>query len=265
MTNRRLHTIEGLLLLCLIGVLAGLLGCGETPLPEMEGMVGIPAGKFIMGTDEGDVDEVPAHEVHLDAYYIGTYEVTNKEYREFVEDAGYRAPKGWENDRFSQPESPVVGVSWIDATKYCEWLSSKKGANYRLPTEAEWEKAARGTKGQIYPWGDFWDPVRCKWGSEEEGHLRHTVAAGSFESGKSPYGAHDMAGNAWEWCSDWYDPGYYKFSDKKDPQGALTGDQKVVRGGCWNDNSRYCRAVDRWPVEMTYNDIYVGFRVCRSK
>ncbi|HNT35566.1 MAG TPA: formylglycine-generating enzyme family protein [bacterium] len=254
---------SGIVVVTLLGVV--LCGCGSPEPLSIEGMVFIPAGSFIMGNDDGDPDEIPAHKVRLHSYYIAEHEVTNEQYGTFVKATGYRPPKGWEHPGFSDPKAPVAGVSWIDAVKYCQWLAQETERPYRLPTEAEWEKAARGTREFVFPWGDFWDPSRCNWGSEPVGYMRHTVPVGSFESGKSPYGVYDMAGNVWEWCWDWYDPGYYQFSDKVSPQGAFTGTQKVARGGCWNDNSRYCRTTDRWPVEMTCRELYVGFRVCLSK
>lgn len=240
------------------------LGCrGEDSAEKLipENMVFIPAGAFIMGNNDGDPDEIPAHKVYLDEYYIGKYEVTVDEYGRFLDATGYRQPTNW-MDAKVESHWPVSGVSWIDAGKYCEWLSEETGLQYRLPTEAEWEKAARGEEGYIYPWGDFWDPSRCN--SLMTFETRFLRPIGSFPIGVSSYGVHDMAGNVWEWCSDWYDPLYFNYSKERNPEGPFDGQLKVARGGCWNDNSRYCRSTDRWPVEMTFREPYVGFRVCLS-
>ena len=237
-------------------------GCGPSPMREINGLVGVPAGSFAMGNNDGDPDEMPVHEVYLDSYYIGKYEVTNAEYHTFTEDTGYRRPGSWQNGQYGEPNAPVVGVTWIESVEYCRWLRERTKMPYRLPTEAEWEKAARGPESYIYPWGDFWDPNRCN--SSQFCAQRSIRQVGLFETGKSHYGAYDMAGNIWEWCSDWYAPDYYQYSPHNNPAGATNGKQKVARGGCWNDNSRYCRSTDRWPLSVTFDEPYVGFRVCVS-
>jgi formylglycine-generating enzyme required for sulfatase activity len=208
-------------------------------------MLLIPAGEFLMGSTEAEIDryeaeaeesnarrwftdEAPQHTVYLDAYYIDRYEVTNAQYRKFVEEAVYREPRYWDSGgrrhRFELPDQPVIGVSWDDAVAYAEW------AGKRLPTEAEWEKAARGTDGRRYPWGDVFDSDQCN------AHLRRSLGTqpvGSYPSGASPYGLLDMAGNVWEWCADWYGSDYYTKSPYKNPQGPQTGDERVLRGGAW--------------------------------
>ena len=185
-------------------------------------MIPIPAGEFVMGSNKGENDDKPAHTVHLDAYEIGKYPVTVAQYRKFCTATGREMPDApdwaWENDH------PMVYVTWFDAEAYCRW------AGGRLPTEAEWEKAARGTDGRTYPWGDTWDKNKC---ANRQLGLTSTVRVGSYPAGASPYGCMDMAGNVWEWCADWYDEDYYKTSPSGNPEGPSSGDSRVLRGGCW--------------------------------
>lgn len=209
-------------------------------------MVRIPAGKFLMGTKDEDwksgftsmyIREKPQHEVELSEYFIGKYPVTNHEYQVFIKDTKYRLPEGWENVQYpvGKGDHPVVYVSWIDAQAYCKWLSQKTGKQYQLPSEAEWEKAARGTDCRMFPWGDDYDEKKANVlisGSSE------TTPVGKFSKagGDSPYGCADMAGNVWEWCNDWFDEyEYEKRSGKevKDPLGPENGHEKVLRGGSW--------------------------------
>jgi formylglycine-generating enzyme required for sulfatase activity len=207
-------------------------GCQKAP----KDMVLVPGGEFIMGTDETDpdekaaeygigkpwlIDEHPAHKVNLPAYYIDKYEVTNARYKQFVEATGRKAPADWSNGQIPQGRSlyPVEMVNWDDAAAFCRWDGK------RLPTEAEWEKAARGTDGRIYPWGNEFDPKKANVGGSAGG----TVAVGSYESGKSPYGVHDLIGNVWEWTSDWYE-GYKGSTYKSNDYGNKF---KVIRGNSW--------------------------------
>ena len=214
----------------------------------------IPAGEFQMGSEEDD--EKPIHTVYLDAFYIDKYEVTNAQYRLFVEATGHREPEGygyidgkwvdgfkpWQDSNFNGDKHPVVCVSWEDAKAYCHW------AGKRLPTEAEWEKAARvGLLGKKYPWGDerapgelvgnFSDKTtetafvsRNYIPSYNDGYI-YTSPVGSFKP--NGYGLYDMAGNVWECCSDWYDKNYYSNSPIKNPKGADSGVYRVLRGGSW--------------------------------
>jgi formylglycine-generating enzyme required for sulfatase activity len=185
-------------------------------------MIIIPEGEFIMGISNDQVWELynreeewaiewyerdlfrveqPQHRLHLPAYEIGKYPVTNAEYHLFIWNTGYRVPKGWIGFRHpeSQENHPVVGVSKIDALAYCEWLSGETGIKYRLPTEAEWEKAARGDDDRLYPWGSDFDPWRC---NTSDSGKRSTTPVGEYApSGDSPWGLCDMAGNVWEWTA----------------------------------------------------------------
>ncbi|MFQ5597940.1 MAG: formylglycine-generating enzyme family protein [Nitrospiria bacterium] len=200
-------------------------------------MVAIPAGEFIMGTDAVDdsllaaehgivkpwfVDEGPAHKVYLPLYYIDKNEVTNAEYAQFLKKTNHAAPPYWENEAYpeGQDQLPVVMVKWEDAQQYCH---SKGG---RLPSEAEWEKAAKGADGRMYPWGETFDIKKANIG----GLTGNLQTVGSYDSGISPYGTLDMIGNAWEWTADWYRayPGSTYKSDKFGQR------LKVIRGNSWS-------------------------------
>ncbi len=200
-------------------------------------MIFIPAGKFRMGTNGGYADEKPEHELFIEGFYIYKYEVTVGQYRKFLEDP---AGKGHEpdppygqympSDYFTNPKYenyPVINVSFEDATAYCRW------ARTRLPTEAEWEKAARGIEGLTYPWGAAWDEKKANWDDEslefQSDGFRFTAPVGSFPAGASPYGLLDMAGNVWEWVDSWYQP--YPGNDTRDADYGRA--YKVVRGGSW--------------------------------
>ena len=189
-------------------------------------MILIPADSFTMGSESGNRDEQPTHAVFLDAFSIDQFEVTNAQYWEFLEATRRRPPKYWGDPRFNRPDQPVVGVTWMDARDYCRW------AEKRLPTEAEWEKAARGTDGRRFPWGT--EPpngFRANFRNE----TGHPVEVGSYEDGLSFYGVHDMAGNISEWVRDWYDRAYYSVSPDENPRGPSKGSFRVIRGGSWRD------------------------------
>jgi serine/threonine-protein kinase len=202
-------------------------------------MILIPAGEFLMGSPagKGNNDEHPQHKVYLDAFYICKYQVTNGQFAKFVKETGYKAEGDWKKYAKSGREThPVVNVTWNDASAYCRW------AGGALPTEAQWEKAARGTDGRDYPWGNTWDGNRCNWdkgpkvsGMANISNGRGTAPVGSFPSGVSPCGVHDMAGNVWEWCRDWYDENYYKSSPSRNPLGPSIGVFRVLRGGAWSN------------------------------
>ncbi len=209
-------------------------------------MLLVPAGWFLMGTSETDAiklqakygvsrdyfgREMPQHRVYLDAFYIGETLVTNAEYKRFL-DANSRVAipddwdKTWRTFPAGKADHPVAYVSWQDIGEYASWVGG------RLPTEAEWEKAARGTDGRWYPWGNtFPDETRCNFDDPSRGT---TPVARYAPRGNSPYGVMDMAGNVWEWCADWYEGGYYKYSPNENPKGPLSGNYRVVRGGAFS-------------------------------
>lgn len=223
-------------------------------------LVLVPAGPFMMGSENGGDDEKPVHEVHLDACYIGKHPVTNAQYGDFLEATGHDEPEGCGSE-FSGPDRPVVGVSWHDAVAFCRWLSKQTGEDWRLPTEAEWEKAARGTDGREYPWGDQQPSSRYCSFDEQVGH---TSDVGSYPAGVSPYGCHDMAGNVWEWCADRYGEDYYRKSPDRNPTGPSSGGSRVLRGGSWGDGPNCCRSAYRDVLVPAYAFGGGGFRVARS-
>jgi formylglycine-generating enzyme required for sulfatase activity len=233
----------------------------ETPEPTAppvtDIMIEIPAGPFTMGSDTGEPDEAPAHEVDLSAFEIDRFEVTNADFAQFVEATGYQtdaekagSSKNWRDDAEGKDNHPVVRVSWNDAVAYCEWLGK------RLPTEAEWEKAARGTEGWMYPWGDEWDPSKA---NVKETGLRGTAAVGSFGAGASPYGVEDMAGNVWEWTADWYEP----YPDSTYDSEYFGQKFKVVRGGGWFEMADAVCTTNRDLTSVTAANDDMGFRCAR--
>lgn len=188
-------------------------------------MVHVPAGFFLMGSEKSDRNQRPQHKVFLDAFWIDQTEVTNAQYQVCVKEGACGSPH--EADYFKDTKYssyPVIYVSWDEAQTFCNW------AGKRLPSEAEWEKAARGDDGRTYPWGnrepnsDLVNYFDIRKGSTE---------VGSYSAGASPYGAMDMAGNVWEWTADWYDPDYYKISPARNPHGPATGERRIIRGGSW--------------------------------
>ena len=223
----------------------------------------IPAGPFTMGTYPTGLrktdPEEPQRSVTLDAYAIGIYHVTNKQYAHFVKETRYRQPIYWGDARFNDKDCPVVGVSWYDVNSFIEWLNNLTGNSFRLPTEAEWEKAARGTDGREYPWGNNWDLNRT---NTSESKIKKLLPVGSFPEGISPFGCYDMAGNAYDWCSDWFHIETYKHSPMENPMGAIDGRRKVIRGGSWQPRGEYAaRCANRAakePAEASHN---VSFRI----
>jgi len=205
------------------------------PGVEME-FVRVPAGEFRMGSDnvkevQASDNERPQHTVYLDEYYIGRYPVTNRQYQAFVQVSGSAAPRYWQGGAIpaGKEKHPVVNVSWEDATAFCAWASERTGKTVHLPSEAQWEKAARGTDGRIFPWGDE-KPNKnlCNYDSNEGG----TTEVGKYSpQGDSPYGCADVAGNVWEWVNDWYGKDYYTASPPANPPGPASGNGRVLRGG----------------------------------
>ncbi|MBI1930893.1 formylglycine-generating enzyme family protein [Candidatus Poribacteria bacterium] len=240
-------------------------------------MVYIPEGKFIMGTSDAQIDtllkrfpdwdrswfngEKPQHRVYLDGYWIYKHEVTVAQYRKFCRETGHRMPNapswGWHDDH------PIVDVTWYDAAAYCQW------AGVALPTEAQWEKAARGTDGRIWPWGNEWDKSKCN--SYESG-IEKTSPVGSYPSGASPYGLMDMAGNVLEWCMDEWDSGFYAKSSSNNPvAGRLISfvnnnftnvkTDRSLRSGCWLLNPCIVRVANRYNLFNPTNSLNcLGFR-----
>ncbi len=238
-------------------------------------MVKIPEGEFLMGDNQGPRNERPEHTVRLDPYYIDQFEVTMALYQKFLDETRHDFPPLWDDGAAFEDaaDRPAVGMAWGSAVAYCEWVGK------RLPTEAEWEKAARGTDGRRYPWGHmqpFVDIARYNLGTT--GWVSYPITLAPVTSGvtgmsirhglktgtKSPYGLYHMAGNASEWVSDWYHRSYYRKSPSKNPKGPETGEKKIFRGGSWEDPPKRLRVTARskaepdFPVEA--NDLTIGFR-----
>ena len=223
-------------------------------------MLHVPEGWFLMGCETGRDDEKPVHRVWIDSFELGAYQITNSEYARFLAATRHPAPPSWNDPAFSSPELPVVAVSWHDAQKYCEWLSGLAGRLFRLPTEAEWERAARGgIEGALYSWGN--DPpeqlpdyaARWKNGPEPVGLYPPNA-----------YGFYNIGDNVHEWCSDWYSASYYAGSPEQLPRGPADGIRRSSRGGSWRHHIKVSRVAARSsiPPEFKYTDY--GFRVARS-
>jgi formylglycine-generating enzyme required for sulfatase activity len=219
----------------------------------------VQAGEFTMGSNEVE-DEQPIHQVHLDAFYIDKFEVTTSRYASFLKATQMAAPRRWSEARLPQDGNrPVIGVTWFMADNYCRW------AGKRLPTEAEWEKAARGTDGRAYPWGNE-EPTneRGNFGKPRWAGYDTLAPVGSFKSGDSPYGIADMAGNVWEWVADWYAANYYQTSPSKNPTGPSHGESRGFRGGGWNYEGLLARSADRNHDDPTAGISSYGFRCAKD-
>jgi formylglycine-generating enzyme required for sulfatase activity len=223
-------------------------------------MVLVPPGEFTMGSWSGDADERPVRRVYVNAFFMDMYHVSVGQYAKFLDETPHDAPPEWNiMSRAQHQKRPVVNVEWTDAAAYCTW------AGKRLPTEAEWEKAARGTDGRVYPWGDEY-PTRLRANSGNDKWSDHWVVApvGTLEAGKSPYGIYDMAGNVWEWVSDWYAPDYYRTGPLRNPTGPPTGEYKVVRGGSWGSNVEGLRSAERETHVQSFRGFGTGFRCAKT-
>ena len=265
-------------------------------VPGAAEMVLVPAGDFTMGSTVGGTNEQPVHTVYLDAFYIDKYEVTNAQFELFIDAGGYTTQAYWSAEGWSArstygwtlppywtdgdmhsgpawPDFPVHGVSWYEAEAYANF------AGKRLPTEAEWEKAARGTDQRTYPWGEGIDGRRANYYASGDRYESGTTPVGFYDGrldttwnfqttdSPSPYGAYDMAGNVWEWVADWYGETYYSASPASNPTGPLTGSYRVLRGGGWYNLPGLLRSASRLnysPINRTLYDIPHGFRCART-
>ncbi len=231
----------------------------------------VPAGKFLMGAGREEknasTDERPQHLVFLDEYWIGKFPVTNAQYAVFVQAIRGKAPGHWFFGKMPKKlaDHPVVNVSWLDANAFCQWASQKTRNTIRLPSEAEWEKAARSTDGRTWPWGNT-DPNSnmANFGQ----NVGDTTKVGIYPQGVSPYGALDMAGNVWEWVADWYQSDYYATFPKDqwpdNPTGPESGTYRVLRGGSWSFNNGNLRTSYRVRINPDVRDSSIGFRCSRS-
>jgi formylglycine-generating enzyme required for sulfatase activity len=224
-------------------------------------MILVPEGVFTRGSLEGGFDEKPVQEIYLDAFYVDKYEVTVEAYNTFRKAANYVEPSvpffQGDHELLKTPNYPVVGVSWYDAVNFCTW------AGKRLLTEAEWEKAARGTHGLIYPWGNNMLPKRANMAGTADG-FKYMAPVGSFPMGRSVYGVYDMAGNVSEWVNDWYDQFYYEGAPMINPQGAEKSKNRVFRGGSWDARKVDIRSGKRFAATPGRKDSIVGFRCGKS-
>jgi formylglycine-generating enzyme required for sulfatase activity len=250
---------------------------------KIPSMIEVPAGEFLMGTSNENVKllqlkesdwayewsdnelfaaEQPQHILSLPAYEIARYPVTNEEYHIFTSDVAYKLPRDWTGFTFREDTEnhPVVGVSKIDAEAYIDWLNQKTGMKFRLPNEAEWERAARGTDGRIFPWGNTFDPWRC---NTAESVKKGTTAVGFYSpGGDSPSGAVDMVGNVWEWTQSLFLP--YPFRGDGRTDGAKARGRYVVRGGAWYYTRKLARCAAREGILADYVSSSIGFRLARS-
>jgi len=234
----------------------------EQVIPADTPMVEIPEGAFAMGSDGGQAleDERPAHRVWVGSFSMDLHEVTTAQYAVFLAVTNRLAPWQWNTADLSQhSDRPVIGVDWSDADAYCRW----KGR--RLPTEAEWEKSARGTDGRLYPWGNqapSKDLANFALGARFS-YSQVLMPVQSYEHGKSPYGLYQMAGNVWEWVQDWYAANYYEVSPEQNPQGPEEGQFKVLRGGSWSDLPKYLLTYGRFKLPTETRNSYTGFRCAK--
>jgi formylglycine-generating enzyme required for sulfatase activity len=228
-------------------------------------MILIPAGEFTMGSDPGldqdaSADEQPQHTLYLPDYYLAKTTVTNDQYAAFVQATGHASPYGWQGGKSprGREDHPVVNVSWHDAQAYCTWLAEATGKPYRLPSEAEWEKGARGTDGRIYPWGNQWDAAQCN--SRESGN-GDTTPVGDYPEGASPYGLLDMAGNVWEWTGSAYKDYPHDMDGDREDLEASDDVRRVLRGGSFGNLPWRVRCALRGGDLSSFSFWDRGFRV----
>ncbi len=283
---------------------------GRIVVNQIDGaeMVWVPAGKFTMGSTQDEIDQLwkdtgwdegwkklasdeHSHRVELtEGRWLYKHEVTNEQYGKFLAATGHK-PHDWWGSYKTHKLLPVNNVTWHDAVAYARWAGGE------LPTEAQWEWAARGPEGRLFPWGSSWDRTRCcsaeywakealndydaweswyksigkqkdedtgRWSGSVSTTIAHIKSVGSYSAGASWCGAHDMAGNLWEWCADWYGSDYYKSSPTKDPVGPASGGARVLRGGSWDYDASNCRSAYRLNGDPAYASGLVGFRISRS-
>ena len=223
----------------------------------------VPAGWFMMGCETGRDEEKPVHRVWVDAFEMALVQVRNCDWTVFMEATSHPPPKCWNDPALNQAEQPVVAVTWFEAVKYSDWLSSLTRRRYRLPTEAEWEHAALGGRERsLYPWGDTppdaWPEYLARWSGEVKGPL--PVGQGA----PNPYGVYDLSENVHEWCADWFDPRYYAASPERNPQGPVAGERRASRGGSWRHMIKVSRSAARASIPPAFQYADYGFRVVRD-
>ncbi len=225
-------------------------------------LVAVTGGWFRMGSDAGQDNEKPAHRVWVDAFSLAACQVTNREYAAFLAATNSAPPSTWNDPNLNHPEQPVVSVSWFEAVQYCEWLRNVTGRAFRLPTEAEWEFAARsGEAGRLYPWGDAppqsLPDYASRWKTGPE-------PVGRYEP--NAFGLHDISENVHEWCSDWFQADYYSSSPERNPPGPQTGTRRSSRGGSWRHHIKVSRCAARSSIPPAFQYADYGFRLaCNSQ
>jgi formylglycine-generating enzyme required for sulfatase activity len=220
-------------------------------------LVEIPAARFLMGSTAGQDCERPIHRVWIDAFLFGAAQVTNAEYKLFLRATSTQVSPFWSDPNFNHAQQPVTGVSWFEAKHYCDWLASQTTRAYRLPTEAEWELAARGGLEQKnFPWGDAppqsLPDYAARWKTGPEPVARYAPNA---------FGLYDICDNVHEWCSDWYDPNYYAVSPERNPRGPESTKRKSSRGGSWRHHIKVARCSARSSIPPDFQYADYGFRV----
>jgi formylglycine-generating enzyme len=220
-------------------------------------LITIPEGWFLMGSSNGQDCEQPVHRVWVDSFALCATQVTNAEYAFFLRATQSPCPPFWSDGNFNDPKQPVTGVSWFEAEQYCHWLTRQTGREYRLPTEAEWERAARGNRELAeFPWGNetpqTFPDYATRWLSGPEAVARYAA---------NDFGLHNMCDNVHEWCSDWYDPAYYARSPERNPRGPTEGKRKASRGGSWRHHVKVARCAARSSIPPEFHYADYGFRV----
>lgn len=211
----------------------------------------------MMGSEVGQDDERPVHRVWVDSFDLGAWQVTNEEFAAFLKAVDHPPPPGWHDPRFNHPMQPVVAISWLDTVTYCDWLTNITGRRYRLPSEAEWECAARGgVEGARYPWGD--DPPESRPAYSERWLNRPEQRALGEPNG---FGLYDICENVHEWCGDWYQADYYAASPDCNPRGPETGLRRVSRGGSWRHRIKSSRCAARSSIPAAFRYMDYGFRI----
>ncbi|HET7442626.1 MAG TPA: formylglycine-generating enzyme family protein [Terriglobales bacterium] len=220
-------------------------------------LIRIPEGWFLMGSEIGQDTERPVHRVWIDSFFLAATQVTNAQYARFLNATQTAAPPFWTDPNFNHSQQPVVAISWFEATSYCDWLRVQTGRRFRLPTEAEWERAARGgVEGKLFRWGN--EPPQSlpdyhqRWKTGPEPVARYAP---------NPFGLYDICDNVHEWCSDWYQPDYYAASPDRNPQGPETGTRRASRGGSWRHHIKVARCAARSSIPPQFQYADYGFRV----
>lgn len=251
---------RGLAILVFLSLLPFFAACSSRPQPgatsSSNAMIVVPAGWFVMGQDDGRRSHQPKHRVYLDAFAIDRTEVTNAAFGEFVAQSNFQPKQGWDTAVLQDhANEPVVGIIWAEAEAYCRW------AGKRLPSEAEWEKAARGTDERLYPWGNHWDPAKANTLVSDQGGV---MPVGSFPGGASLYGVLDMAGNAAEWVADYFDFDYYTYAPDHNPTGPDIVLDHGLRGGSWASPPEQAQTFFRDSSHSVKPNDRVGFRCAQT-